>query len=545
MPIIKQFGGIVPRVSWANLPLNCATVAHDVKLRNGKLEPWREKLAIAQAVQDAVAVHFHGCCPYTFDTCVDMAEYVTDYSRLYFTGRKDYPEVASIGSNCALTYYRLGVPKPTVAPTVVGTESMGRQCSARSYVYTFVNVFGEEGAPSPASQQLTVADGTAIAISGFTTPATEYGVQAINIYRTATVLRDGTEKTQEPGTEFLFVAQVPIGTLSYADTVLEKMLGEVLTTDDNREPPKELRHITYMRGTGVLSGVTTNQVHFCQAYQPSNWPAEHDLTLPYNIVHAVSLGSKLFVTTDSYPYVINGAQSCEAKQCRSVDSANTPLPDISCGHVNGAIATPFGAIYASKDGIVLVNPSGQFQIISSAWFSTDDWIKIRPETARFAYWRGYLICVTDAISFMLEIDGGTYNDIKTAELVTISDSPVEMTVTQSDELIMLQDSMLWHWNAGSTYRSYRWESREMGFGGESTPTVAKVRTDGITLRIMGRDSAHAFERFVPDEMPVRLKRLGRERNWRLRLSGKGTVEYIALGMRFNAIEGNSTNGNQL
>ena len=545
MPILKSFGGIVPRLAWSNLPLNCATVAHDVKLRNGKLEPWREKLALTQAVQDAVTVHFHGCCPYTFDKCVDMAEYVTDYSRLYFTGRMDYPEVASIGANCALTYYRLGVPQPTSAPNISCSESTGRNCSARSYVYTFINTFGEEGAPSPASRQVTVADGTAVAISNFATSDATYGIVAINIYRTATVLRDGTEKTQESGTEFLLVAQVPVGTVSYSDTVLEKMLGEVLTTENNREPPQALRHITYMRGTGVLAGVTTNRVHFCQAYQPSNWPAEHDLTLPYNIVHAVSLGSKLFVTTDSYPYVIDGAQSCEAKQCRSVDSANTPLPDISCGHVHGAIATPFGIIYASKDGIVLVNPNGQFQIISSAWFSTDDWIKIRPETARFAYWRGYLVCVTDVISFMLEIDSGTYNDLKTAELTTISDTPVDMTVTQSDELILLQDSMLWHWNAGSTYRSYRWESRELGFGGESTPTVAKARTDGVTLRIMGFDGAYYYERFVPDETPVRLKRLGRQRNWRLRLSGKGTVEYIALGMTVNAAGGTVNNGNQL
>ena len=545
MPIISTFGGIIPRASWANLPLENATVAHDVKTRNGKLEPWRERLAIAQAVQDAVVVHFHGCCPYTFDKCVDMAEYVTDYSRLYFTGRMDYPEVASIGANCALTYYRLGVPQPASAPNISCSESTGRNCSARSYVYTFVNIFGEEGAPSPASRQVTVADGTAVAITGFTVPDSVYGVESINIYRTATVFRDGSEKTQEPGTEFLYVDNIPLGTGTYADTVLEKYLGEAITVENNREPPKDLRHITYLRGTGVLAGVTTNQVHFCQAYQPSNWPAEHDLTLPYNIVHAVSLGSKLFVTTDSYPYVIDGAQNCEPKKCRSVDDVNTPLPDISCGHVHGAISTPFGAIYSSKDGIVLVNPNGQFQIISSAWFSTDDWVKIRPETARFAYWRGYLVCVTDAISFMLEIDSGTYNDVKTASLVTISDKPVDMTTTQSGELILLQDSMLWQWNAGSTYRSYIWESRELGFGGESTPTVAKVRTDGVTLRIMGFDGAYYYERFVPDEMPVRLKRLGRQRNWRLRLSGKGTVEYIALGMTINAVEGNKQNGNQL
>lgn len=545
MPVINHFGGIIPRLAWSNLPLTNATVAHDVKIRNGKLEPWRERLALSQAVSDAVVVHYHGCCPYTFDKCVDMAEYVTDYSRLYFTGRQDYPEVAAIGANCALTYYRLGVPAPAVAPTVSAVESTGRNCSVRSYVYTFVNLFGEEGAPSPASRQVTVADGTAVTVSGLTSPDAVYGVTSINIYRTSTVWRSGSEQTQEPGTEFLLVTTIDVGRTAYSDVVLEKYLGEAITTEDNREPPADLRHIAYMRGTGVLGGVTTNQVHFSKAYQPSNWSAENDLTLPYNIVHAVSFGSKLFVTTDSSPFIIEGGQSCEAHQCRAVDDANQIAPDISCGHVHGCIATPFGAIYASKDGVILLMPDGQFRVISSAWFSTDDWVKLRPETARFAYWRGYLVCATDVITFMLEIDGTTYNDVKASELVTLSDRPVDMTTTQSDELIMLQDDFLWQWNAGSTYRSYIWESRELGFGGESTPTTAKIRTDGITLRIFGSDGRRYYERFVPDEHPVRLARLGRERNWRIRLSGKGTVDYATLGMIYNAVEGNMQNGNQL
>lgn len=545
MPVIKQFGGIIPRVSWHQLPLENATIAHDVKIRNGKLEPWRERLAVAMAVSDAVTVYYHGCCSLTYDTCTDVAEYVTDYSRLYLTGRKDYPEVAAIGPSCALTYYRLGVPNPTVPLTVGAVQTTGRNCASRTYVYTFINVFGEESGPSPASAAVTVADGTAITVSGFTYPDVTYGVVSVRIYRTSTVWRAGSEKEQEPGTDFVLVGTVGVGTTSFVDTVLENKLGEAITTEDNREPPADLRHIRYLRGTGVLTGVTTNQVHFSRPYQPSNWPAEYDLTLPYNIVNAVTLGNMLFVSTDSYPFVIKGAPSCEAHQCRDVTEVLTPLPDISCGHTHGAIATPFGMVYSSKDGLVLVDASAKFQIITSAWFSTDDWVKLRPDTVRLAYWRGYLVCATDVITFMLEIDNGTYNDVKISNLVTISDRPVDMVVTQSDELIMLQDDVCYQWNAGKTYRDYKWTSRELGFGGNSSPTTAKVMTDGITLKLVAPDGSHIYERFVPDETPVRLKRLGRNRNWRLSLEGKGTVEYATLGMQYNTIEGNLQNGNQI
>lgn len=542
MAIISSFGGIIPRLPWHSLPLTNATIAHDVKIRNGKLEPWRERLAVGTSVNDAVAVWYHGCCPYTFDKCVDMAEYVTDYGRLYFTGRKDYPEVAKIEHNCGLTYYRLGVTQPTNTPRVSGTESTGRDAASRTYVYTYVNVFGEEGAPSQPSASLTVKDGTAVTVSGFNSPSAEYGVTAVNIYRTATAWESGEEKTQEINTDYLLVATIPVGTSSYTDTILEKNLGEAITTEFVREPPEKLRHIRYLRGTGVLTGVTTNQVHFSKAYQPSNWPVEYDLTLPYNIVNVQTLGNKLFVSTDSYPFVIDGAPNCEARQCRGVTEVFTPLPDIGCGHVNSSVATPFGMVYSSKDGLVLVSADARFQIITSAWFSTDDWVKIRPDTVRLAYWRGYIVCVTDVISFMLEIDGGVYNDSKVSNLVTISDKPVAMTTTQSGELIMLDGNILWQWNAGSTYRNYKWTSRELNFGGTSTPTTAKVKTDGTKLHLIDMDGYHVYERFVPDEEPVRLKRLGRQRCWRLSFTGTGTVEYVALGMRFNTLEGNTNNG---
>lgn len=544
MPIITQFGGIIPRQSRHLLQMQNATIAHDVKIRNGRLEAWRERKAIATATADALSLHYHGCCAYTYDTCVDMAEFVADYGRLFFTGRVEYPETARIGNNCALTYYRLGVPQPATALTARGTEEFSRQADERSYVYTYVNVFGEEGAPSRASNSLTVKDGTAVTLTGFTEPDLVYGVTAINLYRTGTIQRTGAEQTQEPGTEFLLVATLSLSITSYIDKILLKALGPALTTEDAREPPADLRQISYLRGTGVLAGVTNNQVHFSHPYQPSNWKAEYDLTLPYNIVHAGALGSYLFVTTDAYPYVIQGAPNCEPRKCRGVTEVMAPLPDIGCGYQNGAVVTPFGLVYSSKDGLVLVMADAKYQVITSAWFSTDDWAQVRPETVRLAYWRGYLICVTDMVSFMLEIDGGTYNDSKNSALFTISDKPVALTTTQSGELLLLEDDIIYQWHAGNSLRPYIWRSRELGLGGEYTPTVAKVRTNGITLRLLDSDLRHLYERFVADENPVRLARLGRQRHWYLEFRGTGSVDYAALDVIFNVLQGD-VNGAQI
>ena len=86
MPTISNFGGIVPRVPWHLLREEQATVAHDVKLRNGKIEAWRERLPIAMVTQDAKSFYYKGCCALSWKECVTVAEYVTDYGRLFLTG---------------------------------------------------------------------------------------------------------------------------------------------------------------------------------------------------------------------------------------------------------------------------------------------------------------------------------------------------------------------------------------------------------------------------------------------------------------------------
>lgn len=529
MPVINTFGGIFPRTAWHTLPENAATVAHDVKLRNGKLEAWRERESIAMAVADATTLVAKGCCYLTWKECVTVADYLPDYGRLYITGRISQPEVMTL-SDCESTYYYLGVPGPVTAPTVSGVETYGRDCSARSYVYTYINIFGEESAPSPPSQQLTIKDGGVVNISGVALPPDGYGIESVNIYRTGTAHRVGDEKEQDPLTDYFWIGEIFLPVTDYTDTLLEKFNGHALTTREFRLPPKSLRHIRHVVGTGVLAGVTTNQVHFSTNLLPYNWPAEYDLTLPYNIVNMVTVDQYAIVSTDSYPYVISAAPDCEPRQCRSVLDADIPLPDISCGYPNSAIATPFGMVYSSKDGLVLVSPNAKFQILTSNWFSTDDWIKLRPDTVRLAYWRGYVICVTDVLSFMLEIDGGTYDDFQLGSLTTISDMPIDMWTTTNGELLMLEGQLVYQWNAGKALRSYIWESRELSFGGAATPTTAKVRTNNIMFRLLTPIENLYYERQVMDETPFRLSRLGRHLNYRVGLYGTGTVEFVDLGM---------------
>lgn len=535
MPIINAFGGLIPKQAEHNLPENAATVAHNVKLHNGRIEAWRERAVIEQTVTGALAFHAWGCCYLHWATCVRATEYLPDYNRLYLTGRKDYPEAVT-NVACVPEYLRLGVPAPVRALMAVGVESCGETVDHRSYVYTYVNKFGEESAPSPATVSLSMTDRGAVTLSGFEPPPSDYGIIAVNLYRTATGFRMGTEQEQELITDYLHVIMLDVGVRTYVDTASIRNLGPSLTTRENLPPPDTLRHISHISGTGCLVGVTNNQVHFSEDYEPANWPARYVKTFTANIVNMVTLDNIVFVTTDSNPYIVNGAYNPENPMARAYQDIDTPLPDIGCGYVRSMIATPFGAVYASLDGLVLLKQDATFDIITSNWFSSEEWRKLQPETVRLAYWRGYLICVTDVISFMLEIDGATYASYQLGALTTISDNPVDMQVTENGELLMLEGDTLYHWDAGGTYREYLWESTKLTFGGEGSPSVAQIKTSQTIFEILDSESRIYFWQEVFNDKPFRLPRFGRPSKFRVGLRGVGTVEQIKLAMMFATLE---------
>ena len=379
-------------------------------------------------------------------------------------------------------------------------------------------------------------------------PSSEYGVTAIRVYRSASVQNSdsgGTKRAAENDTPaaWFMVAELPVGTASYADSTKELDLGWALQTDDYREPPAGLRQMTYLRGTGVLAGVTVNMVHFSEPYQPWNWMRKSDLTLPYNIVHAVSFGAFLYVTTTGNPYVIDMTKGCQ-EQCTPTDDVNISLPDIACGYAHSAIATPFGCVYVSKDGLVLIKPDAQIDLLTKAYFSTEDWAKIRPETIRLTYWRGYIVFVSDKASFMLEVDPSLYGDdtgAKAGNLTTFSDSPVDLIDSANDELLMMDSGFIWQWNAGNTWRRYHWESRPFDFNSLSSPNSVKLilrkGSTYFTIISADTDQQQLWGGVITDSRPHRIGRLGRHWFYKLGLDGTGVVESAYVNNSYGELNG--------
>lgn len=534
MAIIQSFGGIVPRFSKHLLDANMATEARDVKLRNGRIEAWREKVVMATVPNDTIEFYQVGCCTIPFSKCVSLTTYLPEFNMIYVTGNDDKPQFAPL--DCEDIKFRyLGVPTPVSPPEVALLADTGRDVSARTYVYTYKNMYGEEGAPSPPSRQIVVKDGTTVTVSNLAFPPDYYDIVSCEIYRTGTGYRVGNEKTQELMTDYFHIGTVAFPASSFTDSFPEESNEYILNTRETRMPPDNIREICHIQGTGVLAACGENTVHFSKNMQPWNWPQEYDLILPHNIVHMRTMDNLLYITTNGPTYIIDATPVGEGRQCRPVLEGDYPYPDIACGFKSSAIMSPFGMMFVTKYGIGLLKQNGQVDILTREWYSSDDWVKMQPTTARLAFWRGYIFFVSNSHSFILEIDGDTYADYRIGSLSEISDKPIDMVVSDTEELLMLENNSVWQWNAGDTYRNYFWKSRELSLTGKHTPLIGKVRGAGTHFCIMPENSRLSFCRYIGDDTPFRIRRMGRNLNYFISFSGSSPVEYVSIGTAFMTI----------
>lgn len=540
--LLSSFGGIIPRLADHKLALNQATIAHDCRLRDGRLEAWREPCRFAAGGGDTI--YLYGCCPLYWSNHPSVTELTPDWGRIYITGKDNHPylETAEVNASCGLTYYRVGVPAPVSAPSASGPSECGEDTDARAYVYTYVTKWGEESAPSPPSNVIMVKDGARVTVTGIARPPDGYAVDHINVYRLATGFRPADGKVQQPMSDYQYVVSLGINQNSFFDNYLQRYLGYVLETQYDRPPP-EMAGVLTIGDQTRLAGFSGNKIFFSEQFQPHNWPAKYDLTLDFNIVHMLCQDQRLFVTTDSIPYIID-VSSCDDTKCTPVTSLEIPLPDIGCHYSHGAIMTHHGMFYATPFGIVLLQSNAQWHIITAKWFGEKEWLKLRPDTIRMAYWEGFLFFATDMATFLLDINGGPYGDMDGAELVTLSDRPVDMITTNTGKLLFLQDGAMWVWNGGTELRPYIWESKRItaqSLAGQSNlpshgpvrdhnwwPTSIKLGGQG---RVVIRDGHErpVFDRTIAWECWHRVRRAGRHLWYRLRLESTHPIEFISIG----------------
>ena len=262
--------------------------------------------------------------------------------------------------------YTLGIPAPTVAPTVAPVGGVGVNVS-RAYVYTWVSAYGEESAPSPPTLATNKIDATwGITMTAVGGVATGRNLTKVRIYRTVT----GASGIAS----YFFVAEQAIATLTYNDTLPDTTVSaaNALASTDYAEPPSDLEGIVAMPN-GIIVGWHGNELCFCEPYLPHAWPLAYRISFPHSIVGLGVIGQTVMVLTEGYPYAVSGLHPANMAQSQ----IQTYEPCMARGSI---VPTQLGVLYASHNGLVLA-AAGQAANATASLVTKDKWnTLLAPET---------------------------------------------------------------------------------------------------------------------------------------------------------------------
>jgi hypothetical protein len=363
---IKNFGGMTPRIEGQNLPDNMSEQAVNCDLSSGALAGLPTPVFVISFLSNIRRAYrfpdpLGGAdiwlpLPSEFSSVVRSPLANDTSHRLYWTNPGDTAPHWATRAMLSLgtTPYDLGIPQPlgSLAVTATGGTSSIPQVE-RAYVYTFVNAFGEESAPSLPSAVVSGAPDGAWSLNGVPTavPANPSGlnyppVTKLNIYRTITGTTTGAQFYRLDSIPF------PIGSSNLIDTVQDSVIinNPTLLSTNWLNPIANLDGLTVLPG-GMLVGFTGNTVHFCEPDRPHAWPAGYDQSLQYDIVGLAVWQQSLVVLTTGFPSTGSG----NSPSNYIFTTVRVPEPCVSRGSI---ITDLMGVYYASQNGLVMLNYFG-------------------------------------------------------------------------------------------------------------------------------------------------------------------------------------------
>jgi len=264
---VSAFGGMIPAQDNRLLPENNAALSENTYLDSGALQGLRIPRDLHTMVNPGYKYafrlpqispdknHIMASDWWEFadpDTNVLRSQVANDsFERYYFMSPTQVPgyntKARILASNPSFV---LGIPAPSTAPGLVVIGGAA-PTEARSYVYTWVSAYGEEGPPSPpvlvtgnisGSWNLTLTAPTLA-------DTTNRNLTRTRIYRTVT--------NATGGASYFLVVDQAIGTLAYNDTLASTFVATqaLLQSQLWTGPPSDLKGFVSMPNA-ILAGFT-------------------------------------------------------------------------------------------------------------------------------------------------------------------------------------------------------------------------------------------------------------------------------------------------
>jgi len=450
--LIGPFDGSRPAIDGVYLTGNEAVAARNIDVRSGALRALRAPRRVATVgaapgrlvpIRDTSGER-HWIRFAASDAHVVAGVTVNDaFERVYWTGTGQRPRYAPLADLLAgRADHELGITPPGTGPVVQPSGGSGPALT-RAYVITWRTIYGEESAPSPPTIVTAPPNSywhliLPTVYEGLTAP-----VDRLAIYRTVT----GGDTVN-----YRFVAEVPLGTVTYGDTLPDDELvyRDALTTLDWLPPPADLRLLT-RHGSGALVGAVGRTVVFSEPFVPHAWPAAYAYALPAPVVALAALGDAVIAFTAERPYLLAGSHP--ATMAVAPIAAAVAVPGWQ------AVVTTQQAIWAATpDGLIRIDQQS-LENTTAAFIRPDQWELFDPATFRLTSHRGALVCrVGSTRGIMLALHGQRpfftdLDDIGRAD-EQVYDPAEDRTYVRFGQDLYLLDA------ADIDSRRFMWQSRE-------------------------------------------------------------------------------------
>ena len=179
----------------------------------------------------------------------------------------------------------------------------------------------------------------------------------------------------------------------FVDDFNYRSLLTILESSEFDAPPEDLTGLTVIQNN-IMVGFVGNDIYFSEPNKFHAWPNKYKISLEYNVVGMVALGSDLLVMTEGYPYAISGSDP----SVLSVSRYSTNYPCLSARSI---VQTDVGVMYATHEGLALASFTGGVQIVTAPAHSPDTWnLALNPTTIVGAFYDSMYFASHSAGSFL-------------------------------------------------------------------------------------------------------------------------------------------------
>ena len=395
---VKRFDGQVPNVAPRLLEPSSATAVVNANLLDGTLRGIHAPQLIREmdkgptVFQASFKVKRPGSPDAWFDTPHPYTDFlkgplVNDAFDRYYIAAPGMPPLYNTFDRLSVgqRWLRLGVPRPTIplSVSIVPNPDRSLLTVTRSYCYTYVSEYGEEGPPSDPVTLSGKPNDTWNVLIPPPAPDPDRRLVIKRLYRT--VLGSAGE------TQFWLSGVLPIEqTTAHNDAGLDVQLtssGTQLESTSWQPPPDGIEGIIAMPD-GFLVGFAGRDLYFSEKFRPHAWPREYALSVEHPIVGLGVFGQTCVVCTQGFPVALSGISPGNI----SMTKTTVAEPCLSRGSI---VSSPEGVYYASHNGLVLCASDGVTNItqrlITKEYWKT----RYKPEMLRACRYKTMYLGIND------------------------------------------------------------------------------------------------------------------------------------------------------